>query len=415
MKHYGLIGERLGHSYSQTLHGLLADYDYQLMPMPPQELDAFMTERSFDGINVTIPYKRAVMPYCQELSDTAIRIGSVNTVVRRPDGSLYGDNTDAYGFLKLAQSAGIDFKGAKTLVLGSGGTSLTACDVIRQQGGEAVVISRKGENTYADLPKHADATFLINTTPVGMYPNTDAAPLDLTCLPDLKGVLDVIYNPLRTQLIQQAESLGLKCSGGLKMLVYQAVRACEHFTGEPVAPDRAQRAETALKLASMNLVLVGMPGCGKTTVGQALHNLTGLPLKDADSLVEQEAGMTIPEIFRLEGEAGFRQRESAVIAVLAREKGQIIVTGGGAVKDALNRQHLRSNGFVVHLTRSLDALPTEGRPLSQNRENLRHLWQERQPLYTACADFTVANETTPEQCAREIWEAMNEAVCAQRP
>lgn len=415
MKHYGLIGERLGHSYSQTLHGLLADYDYRLMPMPPQELDAFMTARTFDGINVTIPYKRAVMPYCQELSDTAIRIGSVNTVVRRPDGSLYGDNTDAYGFLRLAQSAGINFKGTKTLVLGSGGTSLTACDVIREQGGEAVVVSRKGDTTYDDLPKHADAAFLVNTTPVGMYPETDAAPVDLTCLPKLKGVLDVIYNPLRTRLIQQAEAMGLKCSGGLKMLVHQAVRACELFTGEPVSAERARRAEAALSLSAMNLVLVGMPGCGKTTVGEALRRLTGLPLKDVDSLLVKEAGMSIPDIFRLEGEAGFRQRESAVIARLSHEKGCILVTGGGAVKDALNRQHLRANGFVVHLTRSLDALPTEGRPLSQSRENLTRLWRERQPLYAACADHTVANDTTPEQCARRIWEAINETVCAQRP
>lgn len=414
MKHYGLIGERLVHSYSQTLHGLLADYDYRLMPMLSEALDGLMTARDFDGLNVTIPYKKAVMPYCSQLSETARRIGSVNTIVRRGDGSLYGDNTDAYGFLVLAQSAGIDFSGRKTLVLGSGGTSLTACDVICQQGGEAVVISRQGENTYDDLEKHSDAAFLVNTTPVGMYPDTDASPVELSRLPNLKGVLDVIYNPLRSRLLQQAAVLGLLNGGGLKMLVYQAVRACELFTGESVPKERAVQAEAALRRSAMNLVLVGMPGCGKTTVGKELRRLSNMPLVDFDEEIAKAAGMTIPEIFAREGEAGFRQRESELITRFGREKGKILVTGGGAIKQALNREHLRLNGFVAFITRGLDELPTAGRPLSQNRANLEKLWRERQPLYANCADITVSNETAPAACAGEIWEAMNEALRAER-
>ena len=272
---YGLIGEKLGHSYSAILHSLLADYDYRLCPMPPEAVDGFMKEADFQGINVTIPYKKAVIPYLAEFGETARRIGSVNTVVKRPDGTLFGDNTDAYGFAKMAESIGVNFAGRKALVLGSGGTGLTACDVVRQAGGTPVVVSRSGEVTYADLPDHADADYLINTTPVGMYPNVHAAAVDLKQFPALKGVLDVIYNPLRTQLMQQAQQLGIPCVSGLRMLVYQAVRACELFTGQPVPPERAQAAEKALRAQSMNLVLVGMPGCGKTTIGQELAALTG--------------------------------------------------------------------------------------------------------------------------------------------
>ncbi|MDD3335155.1 MAG: shikimate kinase [Eubacteriales bacterium] len=414
MKKYGLIGEKLTHSYSKTLHGLLADYDYQLLPMPPEALDSFFKAGDFAGLNVTIPYKQSVIPYCSELSAVARHIGSVNTVVRRPDGSLYGDNTDAYGFLTLAQSVGMEFKGQKTLVLGSGGTSLTACAVIRAEGGQPVVISRKGENSYETLERHQDAAYLVNTTPVGMYPTLDAAPVDLQRLPSLKGVLDVIYNPLRTRLIQQAQAMGIPASGGLTMLVYQAVRACELFSGKAVTPDKAAMAEGELRRASLNLVLVGMPGCGKTTVGRALGQLLQMPVVDLDSEIEQEAGITIPMIFEREGEAGFRRREAAMVARYGKESGRILVTGGGAVKNPLNREALRANGFVVHLTRSLDALPLQGRPLSKNHEALEALWQERAPLYAQCCDVERPNDKTPAQCAGRIREAMNEALCAQR-
>ncbi len=410
---YGLIGEKLGHSYSAILHSLLADYDYRLCPMPPEAVDGFLKEADFQGINVTIPYKKTVIPYLAEMGETARRIGSVNTVVKRPDGTLFGDNTDAYGFGCMAASIGADFANQKVLVLGSGGTSLTACDVVRQAGGTPVVVSRSGTVTYADLPAHADAAYLINTTPVGMYPKVHEAPVDLTLFPALKGVLDVIYNPLRTRLLEQAQTLGIPCVGGLRMLVYQAVRACELFTGQPVSQERARVAEKALRAQSMNLVLVGMPGCGKTTIGQALAALTGREAVDTDALIVQEAGMSIPEIFEKEGEAGFRAREKAVIQREALKGGRILVTGGGAIKDAENRAALRMNGYVAHITRPLNQLATGGRPLSAGgQEAVERLWQERAPLYAAAADAAYTNETTPAQCAEAIREGFDEALRA---
>ena len=415
MKRYGLLGQRLGHSYSPQLHALLADYSYDLWPTAPQDVPALMRGRDFDGMNVTIPYKQAVMPYLDELGDAARRVGCVNTVVRQPDGTLYGDNTDVYGFSMMAQRAGADFAGVKTLVLGSGGASLTACDAVRTAGGVPVVISRRGEDSYENIQKHADAAYVINATPVGMYPDTDASPLDLRRLPNLRGVLDMIYNPLRTRLLQQAQELGIPCQNGLVMLVYQAVRACELFTGKPVSPDRARAAEAALRAQAMNLVLVGMPGCGKSAIGRLMHARLGLPLVDIDAEIVREAGTDIEAIFRAEGESGFRARESALISRCAAQGGRILVTGGGAVKSPLNCQRLRQNGLVIHLTRELGRLATRGRPLSQGADALGALWRERAPLYAACADAEVSNNTTREDCAKRVEECYREAICDKRP
>lgn len=409
---YGLIGERLGHSYSQILHGLLADYDYRLMPMPPQAVDGFMRQADFRGINVTIPYKQTVIPYLSEIGETARQIGSVNTIVKREDGTLYGDNTDAYGFAKMAASIGANFAGKKTLVLGSGGTSLTACAVIRQAGGTPVVVSRSGAVRYEDLPAHTDAAYLVNTTPVGMYPDVHKSPVDLTLLPNLEGVLDVIYNPLRTALLQQADSLGIPCTGGLRMLVYQAVRACELFTGQPVDAQRAKAAEARLRSGAMNLVLIGMPGCGKSTVGGLLAELSGREAVDIDALIVREAGMSIPEIFEKEGEAGFRAREKAILQREALHGGRILITGGGVVKDQQNCAALRMNGYVALLQRPLEMLATGGRPLSAGgMDALQKLEAERAPLYAACADAAYLNESSPEACAKAIWEGFCENLC----
>ena len=415
MKQFGLIGEKLGHSHSKTLHGLLADYRYDLWPMPPEALETWLREGNFDGMNVTIPYKQAVIPYLSEMGRTARQVGCVNTIVRRADGTLFGDNTDAYGMGVMARRAGMEFSGKKTLVLGSGGTSLTACAVVRSQGGEAVVISRKGENNYENLDRHADADYLINTTPVGMYPNTDAQPVDLRRFPGLKGVLDVVYNPLRTRLLQQAQALGIPCEGGLSMLVYQAVRACELFTGEKVPAQRALAAEKQLRKSVTNLVLIGMPGCGKSTIGQLLSQQLSMELVDLDAEIEKAAGVSIPEIFAREGEAGFRRRESEQVQRFGSMGGRVLVTGGGAIKREENRQWLKMNGFVAHITRDLDALPMDGRPLSQSRERLKEMWNERKALYADCADFIAANDAAPEACAWTIKEAFDEALCSQRP
>lgn len=410
MKHFGLIGERLGHSHSKTLHGYLADYSYELWPMPRDAVDGFLKRAEFDGMNVTIPYKQTVIPYLAEMGETARRVGCVNTIVKRSDGTLYGDNTDVYGMSVMAARAGINFAGKKTLILGSGGTSLTAQAVVRAAGGEVVVISRYGENNYENLEKHADADYLINTTPVGMYPNVDASPVELKRLPCLKGVLDVIYNPLRTKLLQQAQQLGIPHQGGLCMLVYQAVRACELFTGETVSIQRAQAAEMALRKSVTNLVLVGMPGCGKSTIGAKLAQELDMPLVDLDEEIVHAAGMSIPEIFRMEGEAGFREREAEQLKRFGSEGGRVLVTGGGAIKREDNRAHLRMNGFVVQLKRSLDALAMDGRPLSKDRQALENMWQERAPLYAACADKIIENDSTIDACVQAIKEAFDEAL-----
>lgn len=409
---FGLIGEKLGHSYSKTLHGLLAEYEYDLLPMPPEDVPAFMENNTLGGFNVTIPYKQTVIPFLTEMSETAKEIGSVNTVVRRADGSYFGDNTDAYGFDMLCKSIGAEFSGKKVVILGSGGTSRTAQCVVRRQGGKAVVVSRGGENNYENLHLHGGAEYLINTTPVGMYPKVDNAPVDLQLFPALKGVVDVIYNPMRTRLVQQAESLGIPATGGLKMLVYQAVRAAEQFAGRAFSAAEAEQAEAALRGSSLNLVLVGMPGCGKTTIGKALAELLQREAVDTDEAIAREAGKTIPEIFAEEGEAGFRRREAEVIRRLGSEAGRILLTGGGAVINPENRKALRQNGFVVHITRNLDLLAMDGRPLSKDRATLDKLWQQRQALYADAADTVISNEATPRECAMRIQEAWNEALCS---
>lgn len=414
MKRFGLIGERLGHSHSKMLHGFLAGYTYELWPMPPERLDAFLREGRFDGLNVTIPYKKAVIPYLTEMGNTARRIGSVNTIVRREDGTLFGDNTDAYGLSIMAQRAGIRFCGEKTLILGSGGTSLTAQDVVRQNGGTAVVVSRQGETNYENLEKHADAAYLINTTPIGMYPHTGEQPVDLERLPKLRGVLDVVYNPLRTKLLMQAQRLGIPCEGGLSMLIYQAVRACELFTGRPVDAVRAMNAEKALRKSVTNLVLIGMPGCGKSTLGAMLARDLHMPLVDLDGEIEKAASMSIARIFETEGEEGFRAREAEQVRRFGVQGGQVIVTGGGVIKRDENCRALQMNGFVVWITRGLNLLSMKGRPLSQSREALERMWKERECLYARCADARVANDGTLSSCKTKIEEAFHEALCYQR-
>jgi len=411
---YGLIGEHLPHSYSKEIHNKLASYDYELVELTHSELDGFMRARKFRAINVTIPYKQDVIPYLETIDEHARMIGAVNTIVRRADGSLFGDNTDFYGMMEMARRAKIDFHGKKTLILGSGGTSLTAVDVVRENGGTPVVVSRSGENNYQNLHLHKDAAYIINTTPLGMYPNPHAQAVDLRDFPNLQGVLDVVYNPLRTQLLMQAEELGIPCEGGLSMLIYQGVLACEIFEGKPIDRERVVKAERALRRSVTNLVLIGMPGCGKSTIGEKLARLLDMPLVDIDAEIAKEACMTIPEIFAKEGEAGFRRREREQITRFGSVGGNVLVTGGGAVKDPMNRTYLRMNGYVAHITRSLDMLSMEGRPLSQSREALQAMWQERKPLYEACRDADFANDGTVDTCVQTIKEAFDEALCAER-
>lgn len=387
----GLLGEKLGHSYSPQIHSMLADYEYKLFEKSPEELEAFLKSGEFDGLNVTIPYKKAVMPYCAELSPTAAQIGSVNTIVRRSDGSLYGDNTDAFGFENLIVHNGIEIKGKKALVLGTGGASVTAQAVLKNLGAsEVVVISRRGEDNYENIAKHADAEIIANTTPVGMYPNNGKAAVDLTQFPKLSGVLDVVYNPARTALLLQAERLGIPCAGGLYMLVSQAKRSCELFTGKSIPDSEIDRIECVLSHQMQNIVIIGMPGSGKTTVSTMLAEKLGRKIFDTDTIVSENAGMTIPEIFAVQGEAGFRRLETEATAEVGKLSGNIISTGGGVVTVADNYGLLHQNGVIVWIERDTNKLARDGRPISLSSD-LNELYAARLPLYDRFADIKADN------------------------
>lgn len=387
----GLLGEKLGHSYSPQIHSMLADYEYKLFEKSPEELEDFLKSGEFDGLNVTIPYKKAVMPYCAELSPTAAQIGSVNTIVRRSDGSLYGDNTDAFGFENLIVHNGIEVKGKKALVLGTGGASVTAQAVLKNLGAsEVVVISRRGEDNYENIAKHADAEIIANTTPVGMYPNNGKAAVDLTQFPKLSGVLDVVYNPARTALLLQAERLGIPCAGGLYMLVSQAKRSCELFTGKSIPDSEIDRIERVLSHQMQNIVIIGMPGSGKTTVSTMLAEKLGRKIFDTDTIVSENAGMTIPEIFAAQGEAGFRRLETEVTAEVGKLSGNIISTGGGVVTVAENYELLHQNGVIVWIERDTNKLARDGRPISLSSD-LNELYAARLPLYDRFADIKADN------------------------
>ncbi len=400
---YGLLGEKLGHSFSPQIHGLLGLPEYGLIEVPRSELDSFMLRRDFCAINVTIPYKQAVMPYCSWIDPAAQEIGCVNTIVNR-DGKLYGWNTDFSGFLYMARRAGISFAGKKVLVLGSGGTSLTASAAARQQGASHVLrVSRSGELNYSNVASlHQDAQIIVNTTPVGMYPNNGSAALDLRAFPKLCGVLDVVYNPLKTALILQAESLGIPCSGGLPMLVTQAVFAEEHFFDRKIPPETYETVLRQIDGEKRSIILMGMPGCGKSSLGEELHRLTGRPLYDIDALIVQEAGCSIPDIFASRGEKAFRDLESGILARVSREGGCIISLGGGSILRENNRAAIAQNGFVVYIRRELDALPTDGRPLSKSEDALREMFLARHPIYSACADCECRNDASLEALAQAV-------------
>ena len=398
----GLIGRKLGHSFSPRLHSLLGDYTYRLIPLEPEELGPFLQRGEFHGLNVTIPYKKAVMEYCRQLTPTARRIGSVNTIVRLPDGTLLGDNTDYDGFMYLLKRAGARIAGKKALVLGSGGASLTVRTVLEELGaGEIVTISRSGEHNYENLDRHADAQVIVNATPVGMYPNNEGMPVDLDQFPACEGVFDLIYNPARTRLLLQARRRGLIWAGGLGMLAAQAKAASERFQGKPLPDDLVERATAQLEQETKSILLIGMPGCGKSTVGKMLAQRLGRALVDVDEAVEAEAGCSIPELFLREGEEGFRAREHRALCRAARESGLVISAGGGAVTRAENREVMEENSVVVWLQRDLERLPKKGRPVSQSVP-LQELYRVRRPLYESVAEVIVDNNGPVEETVEEI-------------
>ena len=402
-KIFGLLGRKLGYSWSPPIHAALGCQNYGLIELEPENLPAFLARPDLGGINVTIPYKLAVMPHCDVIDETALAIGSVNTLVRRPDGKLYAWNTDAAGFSWMAKRAGISFAGAKVAVLGSGGASLTAQAVARTEGArEVVVISRSGENNYSNLSRHANADIVVNATPVGTFPHNGEAPVDLTAFPACRGVLDLIYNPRRTALLLQAESLGIPCSDGLPMLVAQAKAAEEHFFEKSIPDSENERILTMLRREMTNVVLIGMPGSGKSSVGEALAALTGREAIDIDQLIEEKAGCSIPEIFARGGEAEFRRLERETTAEAGKLSEKILIIGGGVVKDPRNYAALHQNGRIYQLVRDLNILPTDGRPLSQGTDLLA-MWMERAPLYARFRDVAIENSGAIEDTAACIW------------
>lgn len=386
---YGLLGETLGHSFSPQIHACLGDYEYKLFEVAPEDLGDFLRSGSFEGLNVTIPYKKAVMPYLAEISENAKVIGSVNTITVLPNGTLRGDNTDYDGFLYLVRRSGIAVNGKKALVLGTGGASLPVKKVLSDLGAREIIsISRTGENNYQNLEKHFDVDLIVNTTPVGMYPNNLQAPLSLDGFSHLSGVLDIVYNPQKTQLILDAEQRGIPAFSGLTMLVAQAKRAAELFLNTNIDDRKNDEIYETLSRQMKNIVLVGMPGCGKSTVGKALAKRLSRPFFDADQEIVKRAGKSIPEIFQTEGEAGFRKIETEVLFDLCRQSGAVIATGGGAVTVPKNHGILRQNSLVVFLNRDIAVLPTNGRPLSEQND-LHEMFRQRLPLYRAVCDYEV--------------------------
>jgi len=399
---FGLIGEHLGHSYSPEIHKRLRGYAYQLCPMAPAELPAFFARRDFQGINVTIPYKQAAMPFCDSLSDTARRVGAVNTITRRADGSLHGHNTDPAGFQYMLEEAGIALADREVLVLGSGGASLTVRLVAEQLGAKSVNIIGRGG--FGSMYMHRGAQVLVNATPVGMYPHAESCPADPGRFPRLEAVADLIYNPLRTRLLQKARALGLKTADGLAMLVAQAAASVGMFTGEPCGEGEIMRVLTELRRDLENWVLIGMPGSGKTTTGRALAARSGRAFVDLDLELERREGQAGRDIIVARGEAAFREIEARLAAEIGAKTGLVIATGGGTALRADNTEALRQNGRLLWIRRGTQHLATAGRPLSVDLEALE---QARRPLYEAAADAMIEHDEDWDKLFEEAWEAFN--------
>ena len=404
---YGLLGRKLSHSLSPEIHAHLCDYEYKLYPTEPEKLDEFFADNRLKGFNVTIPYKIEAYNRCDELSETAKKAKSVNTVVRRADGTLYGDNTDYYGFLYMAKKCGCDFKEQKVVILGNGGASKTVQLVAADEGArEIIAVDIPGENNFGNIDRHYDADIIVNATPVGMYPNNGERLIDLPKFKKCRKALDLVYNPARTVFLLDAQRLGIDCINGLYMLVAQALRAAEVFTGETIPVERVDEIYEAIIKDQKNIAFVGMPGCGKSTVAALLSEKTGRVSVDTDAMVE-ECGEKIPDIFAKYGEAEFRRRETEAVKAAGKDRGKIIATGGGAILKTENRIALRENSTVTFLNAPTETLAMEGRPRSKSPEALQKMYAERLPLYLETADFSVEVDPDPEVTVRRIMECVS--------
>lgn len=388
---YGLIGERLSHSFSAQVHEYIGGYKYELLELKENELERFFKERDFCGVNITIPYKEKVMPMLDIIDEKALKIGSVNTVINE-NGVLHGYNTDFDGLSALLLKSGFKLWGKKVLILGTGGTAKTAMAVCKSMDcGEIHFVSRNGELNYENvLQLHSDAQFIINTTPCGMYPNISERPLSLEIFKSLEGVCDTVYNPLKTKLLLQCEKSGIPCCGGLYMLVSQAIKSSELFFGNKIDSEERERIFQKLSLQKGNIVLTGMPGCGKTTIGKLLSKKLSRWLVDIDEIIAGSDGRTIREIIIQDGIESFRNTESKAIFDFSKSNSLVIATGGGAVLRKENIDTLKLNGTVFFLDRPLEEiLPTESRPLSSTYDELKSLYNERYELYRKSADVII--------------------------
>lgn len=410
MINYGLCGRTLKHSYSKIIHQYLGNNEYRLLSLEKDELYELFESKNFKAVNVTIPYKTDAYNLCDVVSDEAKMIGSVNTVVNK-DGKLHGYNTDYYGFVYMINRAGITLKDKKVVILGTGGTSLTAQAVCRGEGAkETIVVSRRGENNYDNIEIHSDAQVLINTTPVGMYPDNGRIPVHLDAFKNLSGVVDVIYNPNRTALVIEAEKRGIPCTTGLPMLVAQAVRAHEYFFDTKLDDNTIEDVYYKCLMKTLNVVFIGMPGCGKTSVGKEYASLVGRSFLDTDAFIEN-AGMSIPDIFEKYGEETFREKETQAIKMLCAMSEKVIATGGGAVKNPFNVELMKQNGIPVYLKRDLSKLAIDGRPLSAGGdEKIKQLYEERRTLYENAADITIETREDIADCARRLKEEIEKTL-----
>lgn len=404
---FGLLGRKLGHSWSPRIHNLLGCDDYVLFEKEPEELESFMRSDDFAALNVTIPYKCDVMPYCDELTDAAKGVGSVNTIVRR-DGKLIGHNTDTDGFIYTVTRTGISFEGKKVVVFGAGGASKAVVYSAEKLGArEIIVVDLEGENNYDNIDRHYDAEIIINATPVGMYPHNGDMLVDPSHFTHCEGAVDLIYNPLRTAFMLKCKALGIPCAGGLPMLVAQAKAAEEMFFDKKIDDGKVEEIYSILASEQENIALIGMPGCGKSTIGAILSEMTGREAIDLDAHIVENEGISIPEIFSRDGEDYFRYLEHYELEKIGKVSGKIIITGGGIVKNGRNYAPLAQNSRIYHITRDLNLLDRAGRPLSQGAD-LKAMYEQREPLYKKFRDVQVSNDTTPEDCAKAIWSDFNE-------
>lgn len=404
---YGLIGKTLKHSYSKIIHESFGKYTYDLLSMTEDEIPSFLKNDEYAGFNVTIPYKQTIIPFCDEVSEEAKKIGSINTVVKK-NGLIYGYNTDYAGFLAMSKRAGISFEGKKVAILGSGGTYKTAYSVVCDNNPKEVIsVSRNGEYNYENIDRFSDCQIIINTTPVGMYPDNGSTIVDIGDFKNLEGVIDVIYNPLKTKPVLDAEKKGLKATGGLYMLVFQAKEAYELFTGTKIPDALTEKVYNDLVKQMTNLVFIGMPGSGKSVSGEIASEIFKREVLDIDALIEEKAGITIPQIFQQYGEDYFRKLETECAVEVGKKTGKIISCGGGIIKCNENLYHLAQNGKIILIKRNLEDLAKEGRPLSKDMAALKKMERERTPLYESFADYVIENNSDLYSLHKKIESLLN--------